>query len=63
MLWEIGKYLIYIGNIAAAVISISSFLCKYVLPVYSKIQWLDKTIKYMHIIALNPSRIKSRMDI
>jgi hypothetical protein len=57
------KYLIYIGEVASAVISLNSFFCKYILPTYSRIGWLDKIIKYMHKLALNPSKREARIDL
>ena len=61
LLTEIIGYFIYSGEIASAVISISSFLCKYILPTYSHNLWFDKIIKFMHKIALNPSYIKRQI--
>ena len=61
LLTEIVWYVIYAGNIASAVISINSFLCKYILPVYSNNLWLDKIIKLMHKLALNPSYTKKQV--
>ena len=61
LLTEIVWYVIYIGQIASAIIAISSFLCKYILPTYSHNLWFDKIIKFMHKIALNPSYIKRQI--
>jgi hypothetical protein len=62
---DISYYFIYIGEIASAIISINSFLCKYILPTYSEIEWFDKIIKTMHKLALNPSFVNRevRRDI
>ena len=63
LILQVIKYISYVGEIASAIISINSFFCKYILPTYSDIGWLDNIIKYMHKLALNPSKREARIDI
>lgn len=63
LIWQVIRYISYVGEIASAIISINSFFCKFILPTYSHISWFDHIIKYMNKLALNPSKRKARIDI